>query len=418
MLNLKYHTPEGVMDYLPQECMAKQSIENKIAAVFASYGYKTIQTPAFEYIDIYSESAGDVSPQKLFKFFDAQGRTMALRGDITTSIARVMGTKYNEPLPARLCYVADAFRYNGSASAQSSEFTQAGIELIGDESSEADAEAIIVSINALLSAGLDEFQIDIGQVEFFKGLAEQIGLDNEDFEKIRTMIDFKDSFSIEKVVEKYDAQNEIKQLLCRMPYLFGGAEVFDKASVGSLNKRSASALENLKSVYSIICECGLEKYVSIDLGMLQSIDYYTGVIFKGVTYDVGFSVCGGGRYDSLIGSFGKNMSAVGIAIGVNRVLSALIRQNKDIAVKGTDAVVIVKGDVSNAYALATKLRQMGFIIENYYESDDVKKALLFAKERKIDVVIKSAGENAIEVYTEDGGAKTLCLDEIKEAMTL
>ena len=406
------------MDYLPEECMAKQTIENKIATAFASYGYKTIQTPVFEYIDIYSESAGDVSPQKLYKFFDAQGRTMALRGDITTSIARVMGTKYSGPLPARLCYVADAFRYNGSASAQSSEFTQAGIELIGDDSCEADAETIIVTINALLNAGLEQFQIDIGQVEFFKGLAEQIGLDDEDFEKIRTMIDFKDSFSIEKIVEKYDAEKQIKQLLCRMPYLFGGAEVLDEAGCVGLNKRSVAALENLKSVYSIICACGLEKYVSIDLGMLQSIDYYTGVIFKGVTYDVGFSVCGGGRYDSLIGNFGKSMSAVGIAIGVNRVLSALMRQNKSVATARTDAVIITKPDASSSYSAANRLREMGLIIENYHEGDDVKKALLFAKERKTDVVIRAAGENMIEIYRENEDVKTLCLDDIKGAVTL
>lgn len=228
-----------------------------------------------------------------------------------------MGTKYNGPMPARLCYVADAFRYNGSASSRSSEFTQAGIELIGDGSCEADAEAIMVTISALLAAGLEEFQIDIGQVEFFKGLAEQVGLDAEDFERIRTHIDFKDSVSIAQVAKKYDADAEIIDILCRMPYLFGNAEVLEQAKSPKLNARSAAALENLEQVYRLLCACGLEKYVSIDLGMLQSLDYYTGVIFKGVTYDVGFSVCGGGRYDTLIGNFGKDTSAVGIAIGVN-----------------------------------------------------------------------------------------------------
>ncbi len=419
MLNLKYHTPEGVMDYLPEECMAKQSIEKKIASAFASYGYKTIKTPAFEYIDIYSQSAGDVSPQKLYKFFDAQGRILALRGDITTSIARVMGTKYNDPLPARLCYVADAFRYDGAASSLSSEFTQAGIELIGDGSCEADAEAIIVTINALLSAGLDEFQIDIGQVEFFKGLAQQLGLDDEDFEKIRTMIDFKDSFSIAQVVEKYDADKQIKELVCRMPYLFGGAEVLEEASAKNLNKRSADALENLKNVYNIICSCGLEKYVSLDLGMLQSIDYYTGVIFKGVTYDVGFSVCGGGRYDSLIADFGKNMSAVGVAIGVNRVLSALVRQNKKIDTPKIDAVMITKPDFAKAMAAANVLRKKGYMIENFYgDGCDIKEALSFANERKISTVIASEGNESIKLYKLDGSEKTISLCDIKEGMTL
>lgn len=418
MLNLKYHTPEGVTDYLPDECSAKQEAEKKIADTFYSYGYKSIQTPAFEYIDIYSDSTGDVSAQKLYKFFDPQGRTLALRGDITTSIARVMGTKYTGPLPARLCYVADAFRYNGSASAFSSEFTQAGIELIGDSSCEADAEAIIVTINALLNAGLDEFQIDIGQVEFFKGIAEQIGLNNDDFEKIRTMIDFKDSFSISQIIEKYSADDEIKHLLCRMPYLFGDADVLKEACSPNLNRRSAAALENLKNVYEIIASCGFEKYVSIDLGMLQSIDYYTGVIFKGMTYDVGFSVCGGGRYDSLIGSFGKDMSAVGIAISVNRVLSALMRQNKSTPDNITDAVIIMKPNFSQAFNASSVLRAAGLKVENYYGENDINAALKFASERKIKAVVVSKDENTAEIFKSENEKYEIKLDKIGEGFKL
>lgn len=348
---------------------------------FRQNGYRPIQTPAFEYYDLYADGSGDISPEKLYKFFDPQGRILALRGDITTSIARVMGTKYNGPMPARLCYVADAFRYNGSASSRSSEFTQAGIELIGDGSCEADAEAIMVTISALLAAGLDEFQIDIGQVEFFKGLAEQVGLDAEDFERIRTHIDFKDSVSIAQVAKKYDADAEIIDILCRMPYLFGNAEVLEQAKSPKLNARSAAALENLEQVYRLLCACGLEKYVSIDLGMLQSLDYYTGVIFKGVTYDVGFSVCGGGRYDTLIGNFGKDTSAVGIAIGVNRVLSALMRQKKTIVTPKTDALMVMGADFAASYALAQKLRGAGYCVENFY--GDAQSALAAAKARGV-----------------------------------
>lgn len=414
MLNLKYHTPEGVMDYLPDECEAKRAIEQKMALSFRQNGYRPIQTPAFEYYDLYADGSGDISPEKLYKFFDPQGRILALRGDITTSIARVMGTKYNGPMPARLCYVADAFRYNGSASSRSSEFTQAGIELIGDGSCEADAEAIMVTISALLAAGLDEFQIDIGQVEFFKGLAEQVGLDAEDFERIRTHIDFKDSVSIAQVAKKYDADAEIIDILCRMPYLFGNAEVLEQAKSPKLNARSAAALENLEQVYRLLCACGLEKYVSIDLGMLQSLDYYTGVIFKGVTYDVGFSVCGGGRYDTLIGNFGKDTSAVGIAIGVNRVLSALMRQKKTIVTPKTDALMVMGADFAASYALAQKLRGAGYCVENFY--GDAQSALAAAKARGIAATIRLT-ENGAEIMYADGTAAPLDIAKIgKEAV--
>lgn len=414
MLKLKYHTPEGVMDYLPDECEAKRAIEQKMALSFRQNGYRPIQTPAFEYYDLYADGSGDISPEKLYKFFDPQGRILALRGDITTSIARVMGTKYNGPMPARLCYVADAFRYNGSASSRSSEFTQAGIELIGDGSCEADAEAIMVTISALLAAGLDEFQIDIGQVEFFKGLAEQVGLGAEDFERIRTHIDFKDSVSIAQVAKKYDADAEIIDILCRMPYLFGNAEVLEQAKSPKLNTRSAAALENLEQVYGLLCACGLEKYVSIDLGMLQSLDYYTGVIFKGVTYDVGFSVCGGGRYDTLIGNFGKDTSAVGIAIGVNRVLSALMRQKKTIVTPKTDALMVMGADFAASYALAQKLRGAGYCVENFY--GDAQSALAATKARGIAAAIRLT-ENGAEIMYADGTAAPLDIAKIgKEAV--
>lgn len=402
------------MDYLPDECEAKRSIEQKMALSFRQNGYRPIQTPAFEYYDLYADGSGDISPEKLYKFFDPQGRILALRGDITTSIARVMGTKYNGPMPARLCYVADAFRYNGSASSRSSEFTQAGIELIGDGSCEADAEAIMVTISALLAAGLEEFQIDIGQVEFFKGLAEQVGLDAEDFERIRTHIDFKDSVSIAQVAKKYDADAEIIDILCRMPYLFGNAEVLEQAKSPKLNARSAAALENLEQVYRLLCACGLEKYVSIDLGMLQSLDYYTGVIFKGVTYDVGFSVCGGGRYDTLIGNFGKDTSAVGIAIGVNRVLSALMRQKKTIVTPKTDALMVMGADFAASYALAQKLRGAGYCVENFY--GDAQSALAATKARGIAAAIRLT-ENGAEIMYADGTAAPLDIAKIgKEAV--
>lgn len=418
MLNLKCHTPEGVTDYLPGECAAKQAVEQSMSAVFEKNGYSPIQTPAFEYYDLYADGSGDISPEKLYKFFDPQGKILALRGDITTSIARVMGTKYSGPLPARLCYLADAFRYDGAASSLSSQFTQAGVELIGDSSCEADAEVILVTIEALLSSGLKEFQLDVGQVEFFKGLAEQVGLNAEDFENIRTRIDFKDSFSIAQILKGYDADEEIKEILCQMPYLFGNADVLKKARSSKLNKRSAAALENLERIYDILCGCGYEKYVSIDLGMLQSLDYYTGVIFKGFTYDVGFPVCGGGRYDTLIGNFGRNMSAVGIAVSTGRVLSALMRQKKEIKTPKTDALMIMKPDFTAAYKAAQVLRKAGFIIENYYAAPSPDEAKAAAKLRGVSTVIAADADDTLVVYNSDVRTKTIDIKTIGKGTVL
>lgn len=417
MLNLKLHTPEGVMDYLPDACMAKRDIENRMTAAFESYAYRFIQTPAFEYHDLYTGISGDISSEKLFKFFDAQGHILALRGDVTTSIARVIATKWRKSeLPARVCYVADAFRYNGSASTLPSEFTQAGIELIGDGSAQADAEVLIVTIEALLRAGLDAFQIDIGQVEFFKGLAAQVGLDEEDFEKIRMLIDHKDSLGIADIVEAYDVDPEIKHLMCQMPELFGGSDVLLNADCEKLNSRSKAALTNLREIYDIICACGLEQYVSIDLGMLQSIDYYTGVIFKGFTYDVGFAVCGGGRYDALLRNFGADREAVGMAISVTRVLSAMQRQKKPLKKPVTDAVCYMENKQDAGSPAIQLLRRQNIVLENYYGKDGMEQAIAYASSRGIHVVLAPAPEGKLTVIV-DGQLKGVLMPEkVKEVL--
>lgn len=415
-MNLKFHTPQGVMDYLPDECMAKQDLQTRLSDTFTGYAYRHVSTPTFEYYDIYSGYSGDISPEKLYKFFDAQGRILALRGDITTSIARMMATKWGDnPLPARLCYVADAFRYDGSASALSSEFTQAGIELIGDGSPNADAEAIMVTISALKNAGLDEFQIDIGQVEFFKGLAEQIGLNAEDTERIREFIDHKDSLSIAEMAAGYHINEEIKGLLCDMPDLFGGVDVLTRAYSPCLNPRSKAALDNLKEVYNILSECGLEKYISLDLGMLQSLDYYTGIIFKGFTYDVGFAICGGGRYDSLIQNFGIAMEAVGVAIGVNRVLSALQRQKKPIPIPVTHALLYMGKDLAIGFAIGEKLRSSGLIVENYIGQDissSFDHAMTYAISHDIAAVLMPTLGGGIAIHYTDGRRRVITENEI------
>ena len=417
-MNLKFHTPGGVMDYLPDEYMAKQDVECRLLEVFTGYAYRQISTPTFEYHDIYSGSSGDIASDKLYRFFDAQGRILALRGDITTSIARVMGTKWDGSLPARLCYVANAFRYNGSASTMPSEFTQAGIELIGDGSAEADAEAILVAIDALKNAGLDEFQIDIGQVDFFKGLAEQIGLDAGDTERIRVLIDHKDSLSIAELAAGYNTNEEIKGLLCDMPDLFGGVDVLSKAYSPHLNQRSKDALDNLRAVYKIIAGCGLEKYISIDLGMLQSLDYYTGVIFKGFTYDVGFAVCGGGRYDSLIQNFGEGAAAVGIAISVNRLLSALQRQKKPLHTPVTHALYYMGSSLSGAYKVGAKLRKSGVIMENYTGGGTFDQAMEYAKAHGIEVVLMPTIGGGVSAYYTDGSRRLFAENEIMADMRL
>ena len=380
MSDWRLHTPIGLSDILPEECEKKKEVENIINDVFVSMGYREIETPAFEYYDVFSGGSGQISQENMFKFFDEKGRILTLRPDITTSIARVAATKLqDENLPIRLCYTGNVFRAEKTEGVRQREFTQSGIELLGSDTPNADAEVITAAIEALFAVGISDFQVEIGQVAFFNGLVEQAGLSHEDIEKLRERIECKDSLGIKELTEKLHLTDEIKSLMIALPELFGDLSVVDKADVSGLNPISKAALDNIRSIYKLLESYGFSDVISIDLGMLQSIDYYTGSIFKCYTHGVGFPVCAGGRYNNLVGKIGKSMSAVGVAFGINRILSALRKiedENEEIA----NSVVFAKsGCDADAYIFAKNLRVSGFCCEQYIDGYDEKEAEKYAE---------------------------------------
>lgn len=380
MSDWKLHTPIGLADILPEECENKKEVENIISDVFVSMGYREIETPTFEYYDVFAGGFGQISQENMFKFFDEKGRILTLRPDITTSIARVAATKMQEEsLPIRLSYTGNVFRAEKTEGARQREFTQSGIELLGSDAPAADAEVITAAIEALYAVGISEFQVEIGQVAFFNGLVEQAGLSSEDTEKLRDRIDCKDSLGIGELTEKLNLAPEIKSLMTALPDLFGDLSVVDKADVPGLNAVSKAALENIRSIYRLLCDYGFEDVISIDLGMLQSIDYYTGSIFKCYTHGVGFPVCAGGRYNNLVGKFGRELSSVGVAFGINRILSALRKTGIEINPLKVPVIFAKEGCEGAAYSFARTLRGNGFCCEQYVDGYEAEKAKEYAK---------------------------------------
>ena len=387
MSNWKLHTPNGVNDILPSECAVKKEIESTIWSVFSSFGYKEVETPTFEYYDCYAGLGGQISQEHMFKFFDEQGRILALRPDFTTSIARMASTKVDATAaPLRYLYTGNVYRVEQTQGARQREFTQSGIELIGSYLPAADAEVIAAAMEAIMAVGIEDFSMEIGQIAFFNGLVEQAGLDGKSIEKLRERIDSKDSVGIKTITDKLDIDECIKNLIIDLPYLFGGAEVFEKAYVDGLNETSKIALDNLKRIYELLCLYGFEKYVSIDLGMLESIDYYTGSIFKCYTHGVGFPICAGGRYDNLMGQFGSPKGAVGAAIGINRILSVLSdKENHDISASLIFAEHNAEGI---GYDIAYNLRVNGCLVEMYIGGGDYSDAVEYAKSRDIGAMLR------------------------------
>lgn len=400
MSDWKLHTPNGVNDALPHECAIKRDIENTIWTVFASFGYKEVETPTFEYYDCYSGERGQITQETLYKFFDEQGRILALRPDFTTSIARMAATKAtDERMPQRYMYTGSVYRAEHTEGVRNREITQSGIELIGSYSAGADAEVIAATMEAVTALGIEEFSMEIGQVGFFNGLVEQLGLDSETTEKLRESIDSKNSPSIKNIVSHLDIAEDVKQLMIDLPYLFGGADILERADVCGLNATSKAALENLSEIYNLLTLYGFEKYISLDLGMLQSIDYYTGSIFKCYTRGVGFPIAAGGRYDNLMGEFGVDKGAVGCAIGVNRIMQIYGGTPESVA---STLIFAEKNADGLAYDLAYNLRVNGCLTEMYIGTSFAE-AKEYAKGTNNTCILRVYGDKKLLIYDLEKG---------------
>jgi ATP phosphoribosyltransferase regulatory subunit len=353
------HTVEGTSDILFAECAFKRKIENNIMDSFRKYGYFEIETPTFEYDSVFSEfsSNGD-----LYRLIDRNGAVLCLRPDMTTPIARLAATKFGGNL-TRASYRANVFRcQDPHKGGRQNEFTQCGIELLNKTGAEADGEVIAAAIDSLLSADVSEspgmaFIIELGDVNFLRGLLSASGLPEGKINQINRLMNSKDTLSIEEILKNETGISEKeKELFIKLPALFGNPSIIDELlKLDYLNEISKNALINLQNILTVIGYYGYEKYISIDLGMNKNMDYYTGMIFKIFTRNIGFPIAGGGRYDKLTANFGKNIPATGAAIYINRLLDAAASQ----ATAPAPDEVIDGADMKKAVEKAQELRKQG-----------------------------------------------------------
>lgn len=400
MSKWKIYTPDGVQDILFEECFAKREIENKIRNTFRSYGYYEIETPTIEFFDVFSSEIEHFPQESMVKFFDQKGRILVLRPDITVPVARITATKNRDVmLPVKYSYIGNVFRFNEVGGGRQNEFTQAGVEMLGDYSSESDAEIIAIAINTIINSGLEDFQIDIGQVEFFKGLAEEAGFSIEDIDRISKMIDSKDMVGVEKIVDSYDMDKNLRNLIIKLPSLFGSTDVINRLKQETKNSRSLAALKNIEEVIMILSDYGFSKYISIDLGMLKGLNYDTGIIFRGFTNGVGFPILSGGRYDSLTSSFGRDCPATGFSLGINMLMTALNKSDKVMEKPTVDSLICYeKVNRKNAIKIAEELRRQNMNIETFVLSDNLEQGINYASSKQIGGVIYIGDSGKITIH--------------------
>lgn len=356
------HTPEGVRDIYNSECAKKLVLQDNLHNLLKKYGYHAIETPTFEFFDIFGKEIGTTPSKDLYKFFDREGNTLVLRPDITPSVARCVAKYYaEEELPVRLCYMGNTFINNTSYQGRLKESTQLGAEMIGDNSVDADAEIIALVVNALKTAGLQEFQIGIGHVGFFNGLIEAAKLPEETVSDLIALISNKNFFGVEELIDSLGLTPDLKELFSMLGSISMPEDMLSRAKELAVSYPTVlESLERLELLIQVLSYYGVEKYVSLEPGMLSSYHYYTGIIFAGYTFGSGEPIVKGGRYDNLLPYFGKNAPSIGFAVVVDQLMAALSRQKIEIPVQDQQILIVYK-DSKHADAIkkALALREEG-----------------------------------------------------------
>lgn len=319
-----FEKPTGVKDYLPEAVAKLRNIEFNVLACMEHWGYNQIITPTLEYYDTVGVASSTVD-KKLFKLLDRKGTTLVLRSDMTAPIARVVSSLLKDyKFPLRLSYHSNVFRAIEEEAGRDSEFFQTGVELVGDASSEADAEVVALAIASLQAAGVEKFKIAVGHVGFLNGLFDEM-LEHrlEAQTLLKECLLNRDYVGYREAIKSLSLEPGVERGLAGILRLRGGEEICKQALSVSKDPVAQEAIRHLCEVWDVLEAYGVSEHVVIDLTMIGDFSYYTGMTFEGYAADLGFPVCSGGRYDNLLSQFGRPAPATGFALKTNRILEVI-----------------------------------------------------------------------------------------------
>ena len=307
--------PPGTRDVLPEEMRELRAISAQMRACLEAAGYGEVHTPAVEYEEVLRRGEERAAGAR-YRTFDEQGDVLALRSDMTIPIARVVATRYAESQPPlRFCYFAHTWRAVERGVGEPREFLQGGLELIGTGAPEGEAEVVALTVAALDAAGLRRHRVGVGDGSLYRTLLRSFGVPEEGHLPLLEALSRRDLVGLEMGVRTIEALSERqRELLMRLPELRGGREVLERAD-GPV----AAAVEGLRELYDLLERRGVADRIIFDLGLVRELGYYTGAVFEVYDPAVGFALGGGGRYDELLGRFGRDLPACGMALDLQRV---------------------------------------------------------------------------------------------------
>jgi ATP phosphoribosyltransferase regulatory subunit len=351
----------GFRDLLPLEAEVLREAQESVLAEMRRWGYRQVITPMVESIDVLELGIEPGQRRRLFKFMDHRGEVIALVGERTVPVARLVAGKLRSaPLPMRLCYAGPVLSTDEGRFQQRRETYQVGAELVGAPGTVADAEVIALAARCLEASGVRRYQVDVGHAEFFHGIMDAVKLPDEVKAAVRDALAARDFVTLESLLDRTPLRSAEHELLLRFPALRGGAEILQAAGGLVRNRRSEGALEELAQVQELLVAHGLGGVVSLDLGAIRDFDYYTGITFEGYGPELGRPVAQGGRYDRLLARFGRPAPATGFVVQLDLVCEMLTQGSRPPALPRIDAAVSWSGSgLKTALRLGSTLRMFG-----------------------------------------------------------
>ena len=399
--------PTGVKDFLPVKAAKLDYLQNTLRSIYKSWGFRPVVPAVLEDLAVLELGLGTDLRERTFRFDDRQtGRLVAFPPDITPQVARIAATRMREmPLPFRLCYNGRVLRHAEQRLGKDRQIFQSGVELIGLSGPEADAEMIAMAVKCLQAVGATEFTIDIGQVEFLRGILDDLPLDPVQSRAVRTAIAAKDSSGLQLLLKELPLTGQQRTELLALPRLYGGREILSQARQAVTNPASQRALDNLEKIIEVLAVYGVEEHITLDLGEIRGFDYHSGLIFQGFLSGFGRAVCSGGRYDGLTARYGYPAPATGFAFNLYNLLFALDRILDVRAEEGTDILLFSSGlDKAPAQRLAAALRDQGHSVARDIIERDQAASFDYARRMhyRYLLVLNASKEELNLIRTSDG----------------
>ncbi|MBE6610698.1 MAG: ATP phosphoribosyltransferase regulatory subunit [Ruminococcaceae bacterium] len=307
--------PGGTRDIMFAEAELYRSLDNRLTEIYKKNGFYEIMTPVIEYYDVF-ETGSTMGQEQMYKLTDPDGRLLVLRADNTTPIARVAATRLGGV--NKLFYHQKVYRLSPGHTGRKSEIAQSGVEILGASGVQSDLLCLITAIETLSSFS-DDYKLELGHVGFYNAIISELELEDETAKNLRKLVEAKD-------INKISDYGKIKKI----PFLFGGEEVlYEAKALAGDNKEALAAIAYLEELYTALCQAGYKDKIMIDLGIVHSLDYYTGVVFRGYMAGAASPVLAGGRYDTLISKFNNDIPATGFGVNVSEVADTIIKANRD-----------------------------------------------------------------------------------------